>query len=97
MNINELRLQCVKTAYEVMGPHPANTYVAANKKTFASDVLEQAKIIFEWVNGEILPSKMPVQDIKLDSLVGIGKVASEVVSKTVGDVGVRSPGPHGKP
>lgn len=52
MDTNEIKLQCVRLAIEVMGPHPSTTYVQANKQKFATDVLEEAKAIFKWVDGE---------------------------------------------
>jgi len=58
MEKEDLKLQCVRLATDIIGPHPSTTYVKANKKNFADDVMETAKTIFEWASGRSEEPKM---------------------------------------
>lgn len=95
MEKEDMKLQCVRLAMDIIGPHPSTTYVKANKHNFAEDVREEAKNIFEWVSGvekpdtKIIPSNLseagnpPASGV----LSGEGKPTPMVSAK----------GPHGKP
>jgi len=88
MEKEDVKLQCVRLAMDIIGPHPSTTYVKANKHNFAEDVREEAKNIFEWVSGMSEEPKV-IEKVTIESVAG--KISESAIGIPTGK------GSHGKP